>query len=62
MLTIKLQGDIPAGFTMKLKELAAEHDLVLDDTNSMGDAVTFEFSKDEGPRIFMGEGCETCEG
>lgn len=64
-MQIKITGEAPAGFTTKIKEVAAEFDLVIDEESSTPEGtVAIEFSKHASTgEIHVSESvCTSCEG
>jgi hypothetical protein len=62
MLQIKFNGNVPAGMTAKIKEVAAEFNLAIEDEETNGEEYVLHLEK-SGPTIqTVGEVCTTCEG
>lgn len=63
-MQIKIIGQIPEGLTTKIKEVASEFNLVIDEESSTGEITVIEFSTiSSTPAIHMSESvCTSCEG
>ena len=64
-MNIKINGEVPAGFTTRIKEVAAEFNLVVDDESSTPEGtLELEFSNEVSTgEIHIGESaCTSCEG